>query len=241
MGAFTQRRMNFMKFRKLYAGEIDARIQQITSGGRAIVLLYKDARCDMRLLDETVGALHWQRSHEVIGGRLYCTVSVYDADASQWVSKSDVGTESTAEHEKGQASDSFKRACFNWGIGRELYTAPTIFIQLKKSEIKTNKAGKPASYVRFKVSSIDYDGDGNISHLVIKDEAGDVRFRWSKNTFDKTPTYLTDLVKLIRTQGLSVADVKSLVKHAGASDFDSLTEEQAKEIQKEIQAGISKE
>ena len=226
-----------MKFRKLKADEIDARIQQVTASGSALVLLYKDARCDMRLLDETVGALHWQRSHEVIGGRLYCTVSIYDADTSQWVSKSDVGTESLTEQEKGQASDSFKRACFNWGIGRELYTAPKIFIKLKESEIKTNKSGKTTSYVRFIVSDIGYDDDGNISHLVIKDEAGHVRFKWEKTgDFKKTPAYLGDLVKLIRTQGLSVADVKALVKKVGASDFDSLTEEQAKEIERSIRS-----
>ena len=227
-----------MEFRKLKADEIDARIQQVTAGGSALVLLYKDARCDMRLLDETVGALHWQRSHEVMGGRLYCTVSIYDADTSQWVSKSDVGTESTTEQEKGQASDSFKRACFNWGIGRELYTAPTIFIKLKESEIKTNKAGNKTSYVRFKVSELGYDEDGNISHLVIKDESGAVRFKWAKptNEYKKTPAYLMELVKLIRTQGLTVADVKSLVKHAGASDFDSLTEEQAKDIEAVIRS-----
>lgn len=219
-------------FRRLKAGEIDARIQQVTAGGSALVLLYKDARCDMRLLDETVGALHWQRSHEVIGGRLYCTVSIYDADTSHWVSKSDVGTESLTEQEKGQASDSFKRACFNWGIGRELYTAPTIFIKLKEGEIKTSKSGKITSYARFKVSEIGYDDDGNISHLVIKDEAGHVRF-----DFKKTPAYLSDLVKLIRTQGLSVADVKALVKKVGSSDFDSLTEEQAKEIDALVRNG----
>ena len=227
-----------MKFRKLNAGEIDARIQQVTAGGSALVLLYKDARCDMRLLDETAGALHWQRSHEVIGGRLYCTVSIYDTETRQWVSKSDVGTESMTEQEKGQASDSFKRACFNWGIGRELYTAPNIFINLKESEIKKNKAGKITSYVRFKVSEIEYDDDGNISYLVIKDEAGAVRFKWAKPTgdFKKTPAYLAELIKLIRTQGLTVAAVKSLVKHAGASDFDSLTAEQAKEIQAVIRS-----
>lgn len=227
-----------MKFRKLKADEIDARIQQVTASGSALVLLYKDARCDMRLLDETVGSLHWQRSHEVIGGRLYCTVSIYDADTSQWVSKSDVGTESMTEQEKGQASDSFKRACFNWGIGRELYTAPTIFIKLKEKEMSKNRAGKTTSYVRFKVSEIGYDDDGNISHLVIKDEAGAIRFKWAKPTgdFKKTPAYLSDLVKLIRTKGLSVADVKSLVKHAGASDFNSLTEEQAKEIEAVIRS-----
>ena len=53
-----------------------------------------------------------------------------------WVCKEDTGTESNTEAEKGLASDSFKRAGFNWGIGRELYTAPLIYV---KSEDKTGE------------------------------------------------------------------------------------------------------
>ena len=90
----------------------------------------------MNILDETVGAMNWQRGHSVIDGNLYCTISIWDEEKEQWIAKSDVGTESNTEKEKGQASDSFKRAGFNWGIGRELYSAPFVYIQLDKSEYK---------------------------------------------------------------------------------------------------------
>lgn len=99
------------------------------------LLLYKDARVDMRMLDEVYGPNNWQRSHELINGNLFCTISVWDADKGVWVNKQDVGTESNTEKEKGQASDAFKRAAFNWGIGRELYTAPFIWITLDSSEV----------------------------------------------------------------------------------------------------------
>lgn len=146
-----------MKFRRLRACEVDARIAQIKETWLTL-LLYKDARVDQNILDETVGPENWQRSHELIGDNLYCTVSIYDADKKMWVSKQDVGTESNTEAEKGQASDSFKRACFNWGIGRELYTAPRIKIDVVKGIDR---------YTKFKVQEIDYDEDGNINKLRI--------------------------------------------------------------------------
>lgn len=146
-----------MKFRRLKACEVDARIAQIKETWLTL-LLYKDARVDQNILDETVGPENWQRSHELIGDNLYCTVSIYDADKKMWVSKQDVGTESNTEAEKGQASDSFKRACFNWGIGRELYTAPRIKINLGNGIDK---------YTKFDVQDIGYDEDGNINKLRI--------------------------------------------------------------------------
>ena len=118
-----------MKFRKLRADEVEARVAQVKNNGFSL-LLYKDARVDQNILDETVGAENWERKHEMIGGNLYCTVSIWNEARGAWVSKQDVGTESKTEAEKGQASDSFKRACFNWGIGRELYTAPFIWINV---------------------------------------------------------------------------------------------------------------
>lgn len=111
-----------MEFRELRADEIDVRIQSIKKNSKsvyAIFLLYKDARCDMNILDETVGPSRWKRSHDVINGNLFCNVSIYDEDIHEWITKQDVGTESNTEKEKGQASDSFKRACVNWGIGRD--------------------------------------------------------------------------------------------------------------------------
>ena len=140
-------------FRELRAEEIDCRIQSINDKG-LMLLLYKDARVDQNILDETLGVFGWQRSHQIIDGRLYCTVSVYDKETKQWISKQDVGTESYTEKEKGEASDSFKRACFNLGIGRELYTAPFIWIDKSKYKEARDKIGKPTTYDKFKVSEI---------------------------------------------------------------------------------------
>lgn len=124
-----------MEFRALTEKEIDARVATVNEKGCSL-LLYKDARCDMRILDESVGSERWQRKHELINGNLFCNVGInFPAeDGDHWVWKQDVGTESYTEKEKGQASDSFKRACFNWGIGRELYTAPYIWIPAKDED-----------------------------------------------------------------------------------------------------------
>lgn len=154
-----------LRFRTLRASEIEARIAQIKENGLTL-LLYKDARCDMNILDEVVGPIGWKREHNMIGDRLYCTVSI-QADNGEWISKQDVGTESYTEKEKGQASDSFKRACFNWGIGRELYTAPFIWVSSKDCNI--SKQGNTLKcYDKFKVKSISYDERRNISSLIIE-------------------------------------------------------------------------
>jgi hypothetical protein len=155
-------------FRKLKASEIEARVATIKENG-CTLLLYKDARVDQNILDETVGCLNWKRSHQLIGDRLYCTVEIWDAEKGQWISKQDVGTESYNEKEKGQASDSFKRACFNLGIGRELYTAPFIWIPAGKINLE-NKNGKLTTYDRFSVDTIGYDEEGNINQLSIRNE-----------------------------------------------------------------------
>ena len=178
-----------MKFRVLKASEIDCRIQSIgqnrTGAVGTTVLLYKDARVDMNILDETVGAMNWQREHSVVNGNLYCTISIWDEVKEQWISKSDVGTESNKEKEKGQASDSFKRAGFNWGIGRELYSAPFVYIQLDKSEY-IERNGKLTSNAKFKVKDIAYDENRNIVRLVVIDSKGKVRYTFGENTQQQT-------------------------------------------------------
>lgn len=115
-------------FRDLRADEIECRVAQAKENGVSL-LLYKDARCDQNILDETVGAMGWMRYHTRDNAN--CIVQIWDDEKQQWVGKEDTGTESNTEKEKGLASDSFKRACFNWGIGRELYTAPFIWINAK--------------------------------------------------------------------------------------------------------------
>ena len=158
--------LNARKFRTLTADEIEVRVASVNEKG-CTLLLYKDARVDCKILDETVGATNWQRSHEVINGNLFCNVGIYDAEKDQWIWKQDVGVESYTEKEKGQASDSFKRACFLWGIGRELYTAPFIWVKAEDAGIKNqNGKYKVPTTTRFWVNQIAYEG-GKISVLEI--------------------------------------------------------------------------
>jgi hypothetical protein len=151
--------------RLLKAGEIECRVATINAKGLSI-LLYKDARVDQRILDETFGHFGWKRSHQCIDGNLYCTVEVYDKEKGIWVSKQDVGTMGYTEKEKSQASDSFKRACFNWGIGRELYSAPFIWIPAAKVNIQS-RGDKFYCNEYFTVASISYNSDREISSLTI--------------------------------------------------------------------------
>lgn len=162
-----------MIFRPLRADEIECRIGSVGAKGFTM-LLYKDARCDMNILDETVGEFNWQRDHKEIKGTIYCGVGIFHGSIEQigqgvnpWVWKWDAGAESYTEKEKGEASDSFKRACVNWGIGRELYTAPLIFIRAKTDPVGNGYrlANKSDGY-GYKVAQIEYKA-GRISHLVI--------------------------------------------------------------------------
>ena len=163
-----------MIFRKLRADEIECRIGSVGAKGFTM-LLYKDARCDMNILDETFTPYGWQREHKEIKGVVYCGVGIHcappvangDLSMNEWVWKWDAGAESYTEKEKGEASDSFKRACVNWGIGRELYTAPLIFIRAKTEPVGNGYRliDKRDGY-GYKVAQIEYEG-GRISHLVI--------------------------------------------------------------------------
>ena len=174
-----------MEFRTLRADEIDVRVSKIESN-YCTLLLYKDARVDMNILDETVGILNWQKHYSRDNAN--CIVSIWDDEKKQWIEKEDTGTESFSEAEKGLVSDSFKRACFNLGIGRELYTAPSIFIFPRKDmggitkpdepskEFFLNNNGKYTTKTRFYVDYIDYDKNKNIVDLIIRDNKGNIRF-----------------------------------------------------------------
>ena len=167
------------KFRELKASEIDVRIGQCISTTKwqgVSLLLYKNARVDMDILDETVGAENWQRKHEVINENLYCAVGIWCEDKKEWVWKSDCGTESNTEKEKGEASDSFKRACVSWGIGRSLYSAPKdMLVACELDEKKKPKDKK----LKFFVSEIEYQ-DGKIIKLVIVDQNNAVSYNYPK-------------------------------------------------------------
>jgi hypothetical protein len=164
--------MEECKIRLLRANEIECRISVLKENGLSL-LLYKDARVDQKILDETFGAFGWKRSHQCIDGNLYCTVEIFDKEKQCWVGKQDVGTTGYAEKEKSQASDSFKRACFNWGIGRELYSAPFIWVPAGKARIQQN-GEKPCCNDRFSVAAIGYNEEREIISLSIVNSYGEV-------------------------------------------------------------------
>lgn len=168
-------------FRDLKANEIDCRISQINEKGLSL-LLYKDARVDMDILDETIGAMNWKRTHTRDNAN--CIIEIWDEDKKQWISKEDTGTESFTEKEKGLASDSFKRAGFNWGIGRELYTAPFIYVPLTDKENQPNfnlttKKDKYTTYTKFYVEAIQITNK-IITGLAIKNDKGKRVFVYKK-------------------------------------------------------------
>jgi hypothetical protein len=166
-----------LKFRPLKASEIKVRVDRITAKG-AWLLLYKDARVDMDLLDEVVGPNNWQRGHKGINNHLFCGVSIWDSEKGQWVYKDDVGTESFTAKEKGESSDSFKRACVNWGIGRELYTAPDIFVPCKTKQKDSGKGYDLEDTYSLNDIAVSHilTVDGQIKELAIVDKRGNVIF-----------------------------------------------------------------
>lgn len=162
-----------LDFRLLGADEIEARIAKITQK-YVTILLYKNARCDMNILDETVGPMNWQRDHKDLKGRMYAGIGILDSE-NGWVWKWDCGTESYTEAEKGEASDSFKRAGFNWGIGRELYTAPGIKFKAEDCKIDNGRC-----YDRFDVQEIEYR-DHKISWVKVVNTSTNAVFTWGKS------------------------------------------------------------
>lgn len=167
--------------RLLKSNEIECRVSTVNEKGLSL-LLYKDARVDQRILDETFGPFGWKRSHQCIDGNLYCTVEIYDQKSGEWISKQDVGTTGYTEKEKSQTSDSFKRACFNWGIGRELYSAPFIWIPANKTsiQVKAGQNGEKRYYCNehFSVYTIQYNEVKEIRALVIVNSRGQTVFEW---------------------------------------------------------------
>ena len=213
-----------MKFRLLNADEIEARVATVKQNGLSL-LLYKDARCDMNILDESVGSLNWQRTHSRDNAN--CTVSIWDEDKKQWISKEDTGTESFTEKEKGLASDSFKRACFNWGIGRELYTAPFIWVPATECKIVPKGQGFTC-YDRFYVAEIGYDDKRRINHLVINhSKTKKTVFALIANTTPANQLQKDILTKMCKKKGI---DINQWLARSGKS-LETLTEDDVGKMQ----------
>lgn len=225
-------------FRKLKAEEIEVRVGSVMKDG-ATLLLYKDARCDMNILDETVGCMNWKKHYDLIDGQLFCTIEIWDAEKGQWISKQDVGVESNTEAEKGRASDAQKRACVAAGIGRELYTSPRIKIKcetVQKSNGYGHELKNKWQFWGAHVSKIDYDLYGNISLLeIVKDN--DVLYLYDNRieSYPQVNEAMNDMDEYItKAQAQSVmkmvddtlTDRSEFLTYYGVSDFSKLTKAQ---------------
>ena len=229
-----------MIFRPLRADEIECRIGSVGAKGFTM-LLYKDARCDMNILDETFTPYGWQRDHKEIKGVVYCGVGIHcappvvggDLSMNEWVWKWDAGAESYTEKEKGEASDSFKRACVNWGIGRELYTAPLIFIRAKTEPVGNGyRLSDKRDGYGYKVAQIEYEG-GRISHLVITKNGTQVyTFTADKFMEDAQNTIDESMVQMVLTIAETPAN-KEVLHAMGIKtkrDIKAMTMEQYSEF-----------
>lgn len=230
-----------LNFRTLNANEIDCRISTVKENGIQL-LLYKDARVDMNILDEVIGPMKWQRRHTRDNAN--CIVSLWDEEKQQWIEKEDTGMESFTAKEKGLASDSFKRACFCWGIGRELYTAP--FIWIGSNDCTIIKTGnKYTCYDEFYVSQIGYDEDRNINSLVIcKQKGNKVVYRLGnksnglKEESQKESTKLSkkqaeDIYRELKRTGIGRI---SLLKQYNVETMEAMTIEQYDDAMKVLKS-----
>lgn len=248
--------MGNMTFRPLRADEVDVRVSQCKPNGVSL-LLYKDARCDMNILDETVGPERWQRHHSRDNAN--CTVAIYIPHMDQWVEKEDTGTESNTEAEKGLASDSFKRACFNWGIGRELYTAPFIWVPADGCTIKQD-GQKSKCFDRFRVSDMTVEA-GKITSITIVNDSrkGTVVYRFGSQEprreiteqqaqepaprAQKPATRLTEAsaARLREAAAQININLPELLRRYHVNEVEELSAAQYTAIMKQIQAHMDKQ
>lgn len=225
--------------RLLKPDDIEVRIQSTNKGGVRL-LLYKNARVDMSILDETFGAMNWQRTHT--RDNTNCIVSVWDDTKKQWISKEDTGTDSNMEAQKGRASDSFKRACFNWGIGRELYTSPDIFI--RKGDLKTydDLGNRQICFDRFSVADIFYKGR-TIAKVTIKNDSngkvftfGETPKRQNDNPFTQPDPVVSQanidaLKSAIEKKGFNISLVLGM---AGVESLEGITADEYNKVVKQL-------
>jgi hypothetical protein len=250
-----ERKMDMLKFRPLTADDVEVRISTVKKNGVQL-LLYKDARVDQNVLDESVGVENWQKKYEMIGGNLFCSVGILvdrGAGIKEWIWKQDVGVESYAEKEKGQASDAFKRACFCLGIGRELYTAPFIWISADKVEIKDAGKDTYKCYERFAVRSMTVS-DGRITALSVINSKGIEVFSYGKRTaqsatqeptqvYEQKPMLVTDAeIKILEAELARTGVTKQVICNAyHVNDLSEFTLGQYNSCKKRLAATKSKE
>lgn len=229
--------------RRLEPEEIECRVSQVSEKGCSL-LLYKTARVDRAILEESFGN-HWQNDFKVIDGKMYGGIGIYDKELKEWLWRWDCGTESNTEAEKGQASDCFKRAGFKWGIGVELYTAPFIWASV---DTKKNEKGKwelSNKFTKFYVKNIGYDNKGTINNLVIVDDKGNNIFNLGKKAEKPKAKMNKDDASIYTTLAKidNVEDVKGFyeVNKENVNDrenFHILAKERIKAIKAIKQEGV---
>lgn len=180
--------MKDLQFPLLEATDIEIRVGQVsTSKNKANMLLYKNARTDAKILDKVVGVGNWQKRFYTLNGVgvgdnmrsiVVCSVGIYDDEKKEWIWKDDSGSEGNIEQDKSVCSDAFKRGCFAWGLGRELYTAPDIWVPYNKDTDR---------FAKFKVEKVGYNKDNEISELVISKD-GEIVFNFSNGRTHKVET-----------------------------------------------------
>lgn len=195
-----------LKFPLLNADDIEVKVKKVSAKG-AIALLYKTSRVDMNMLDSVVGPMNWHDSYREVKGNLYCTISIYDSDKHEWVGKEDCGIESREDDEgnqrKGEASDAFKRSGFKWGIGRELYTSPFIFLDVPTKQKDGGRGYELTdTFAKFTVSSIGYDSTSKINQLEVSDKKGNCVYKLSptgeqKQASPKAPQYIDEVKQTV--------------------------------------------
>lgn len=219
-----------MEFRKLRADEIECRIAQVKNNGISL-LLYKNARCDMNILDEVIGQMNWQRDHKDLKGRMYAGIGIFDPQKNEWIWKWDCGAESYTEAEKGEASDSFKRAGFNWGIGRELYTAP--FIWVTDANIKEDK-GRCTCYDRFEVSVIRYDGNKICNLEIINSKTKKVVYKMGeskpiKDSRVEEAEARQKVLEYVNSTGMSKENIEKICAFYNVKSLNDMNLEQCRD------------
>lgn len=166
--------------------DIEFRVQSINNNGNACIVSYKNARIDMNRLDEVCGT-NWQNKYELIDGNLHCSIGIKIGD--EWIWRTDVGVESNTEKVKGEASDAFKRAAVRWGIGRELYNHPRIFVQLNQNEFSMYN-GKARQSFGLNLSewkwNVKYDEKLNVISMTAIDKNGVVRYQYPRKSQNTT-------------------------------------------------------
>ena len=229
-----------VKFRELRPDEIELRVGTCTSKGFSL-LLYKTARTDSNILDEVVGCMNWQSDYKVVNDNLYCSIGIYDEDKKEWVYKWDCGTESYTEKEKGEASDSFKRAGFKWGIGRELYTSPFIWIMGNVEE--TEKKGKYQPSIKIqeiKVKEIGYSNN-RICKLILE-RKGIKMFEYDEKVKKENNLISTEHLALLNQKIIETeTDLEKLLTSYKVKDTRELTEKQYENAMKILEKKVNKE